>query len=289
MFWVQGCTESVTTHSQQAEITQETNEPQQQNGDNDRDLSGQIDLQKEQIKDINDELHNIRQICRKRISTKSIKDEVDKRAKEMTADIREQLEVLKKNNAQAFELKSNELTTQFTNNINKQLDITKTKLDKTMSQTKANEKLIDKQFNNFVILTSTVLGFITLIFLVGAVFKIVSSKRLISDSKQEFREWLDTGANIELLSRFEQTMINLEEECNGRIEVRINFLTLRQMSFESVSDKEEVFLLLTTELIEKPKLLYKPTFARLVNMDIDPEITSKAQKGLEKIEKNRKK
>lgn len=173
------------------------------------------------------------------------------------------------------------LNDRFRENINKKLESQQGQINQVQANAQNNERIIFSYLTAISLFAGSVIGLVALVLGIGAVRFYVDNKRLIDKMnkllEKQFNGW---RKNKEI--QIEQRMNNLCALLEQDLQHFSNLTILKKIIEDAPPIPEEVFPLLTP-LCENPKILYKPLLEKIKNLDIHPEITTKALEGLSKL------
>lgn len=146
---------------------------------------------------------------------------------------------------------------------------------KALSET--NEQAIENYLSTVALLTGCVIGLVALFLGIGVIKIYFDHQRMKAKINDQVKTW------------WEKRQANMEAKCTTvlrGIEKDLYdysyFLKLKMLIAQEEVDAGEVYPLITP-LCENPINAYKPTFEKIINKNINDEVTAKARKGLKKI------
>ena len=150
-------------------------------------------------------------------------------------------------------------------------------LVETKAKSETNEQAIENYLTTVALLTGSVIGLVALFLGIGVIKIYFDHQRMKAKINDQVKTW------------WEKRQANMEAKCTSMlrdIEKDLYnysyFLKLKMLIAQEEVDVGEVYPLITP-LCENPIKVYKPTFEKIINKNIDDEVTAKARKGLKKI------
>ena len=163
----------------------------------------------------------------------------------------------------------------------KKLTDINTSLDKYAERIDSAKRIADVQLVVITAIASIVIALVAICLGLG-VYKIyIDHKRLVEDAEKLTRETFDKWKN-EREAAMNTECENIVKSMQGNLQYFAYFLMLRELVAKGNMHSDEVYPLLTP-LVEKPSRMYKPIFNKIIELNINDEITRKAKEGVSKI------
>ena len=135
-----------------------------------------------------------------------------------------------------------------------------------------------------------VIGACGLVLGLGAYRSYVDNKRILGRMEKklerEFGPWL-TDKKKEHEQSMKEICSGLSKKYDNEMDQFTYYVRLRFIIKQPSPEAKEVYPLLTP-LSSNPRLEYEPLFAKIIELNIHPEINAKAQDGLNKLKKGEK-
>lgn len=146
--------------------------------------------------------------------------------------------------------------------------------------TNLNEKSISNHISVFSWITGLVIGIAGLVLAIGTIIFIRGNKEIIDRSEKNLEE--SESLLAKLTEQYEKGMAEIKQSYDVNMQQLAYFLGLRFLLEQPSPNPEKVYSQLTP-LIHNPRTEYASIFKKVIELDINSEITSKAREGLEKL------
>ncbi len=165
--------------------------------------------------------------------------------------------------------------------IDERLELQRKELEEVAINAKANGRKITFHFSIVSLFACGVIAVSGLVLGLGAYRSYVDNRQILGRMEKkldrEFGPWLDSKEK-ECKEMIEQ----LYNEYKSDSQQFLQFVRLKFIIDQPGPEADEVYPLLTP-LSSNPRLEYKPLFVKIIDLNIHPEITAKAQEGLNKL------
>jgi len=146
---------------------------------------------------------------------------------------------------------------------------------KALSET--NEQAIENYLTTVALLTGSVIGLVALFLGIGVIKIYFDHQRMKEKINDQFKTWRQK-MEADMEAKCTSMLIDIEKNLYDYS----YFLKLKMLIAQGEVDVGEVYPLITP-LCENPINAYKPIFEKIINKNIDDEVTAKVRKGLKKI------
>jgi len=165
--------------------------------------------------------------------------------------------------------------------INKKLSEINVSLDKYSERIESAKRISDVQLQVFTGVSSCVIALVAICLGFGAYKIYVDHKRLVNMAENLIKENLESW-KTEYEKTIKYECESIVKSIKGDLQDFEYFLMLRELAAKDAIHPDEIYPLLTP-LVQKPLLIYKPIFNKIVELNYNIEITNKAKEGLSKI------
>lgn len=169
--------------------------------------------------------------------------------------------------------------------IDEKLRLQRKDLEEVAVTTKANGRKMTFHFTIVSLFACGVIGVSGLVLGFGAYRSYVDNKRILGRMEKkldrEFGPWL-RDKKKEHEKAMKEICATLSTKYDTEMDQLMYHVRLRFIIQQTSPKAEEVYPLLTP-LSSNPRLEYEPLFAKIIELNIHPEITAKAQDGLTKL------
>lgn len=146
--------------------------------------------------------------------------------------------------------------------------------------TSLNEKSISNHISVFSWITGLVIGIAGLVLAIGTLIFIRGNKDVIDRSEKNLKECESLLAK--LTEQYEKGMAEVKQSYDVNMQRLVYFLGLRFLLEQPSPSPEKVYSQLTP-LVHDPRTEYASLFQKVIELDINSEITAKAQEGLDRL------
>lgn len=165
--------------------------------------------------------------------------------------------------------------------FNKEMTELKLALKETTFLAQSNEKRVSGYLFLVGLFTGILFGLVTLVLGIGVIKIYIDHKGMIEKIDRQlderFKEWWDNkGEEINGLC------LSMSNDLEKELQNFSYFLKLKMLLVQGDVNAEEIYPLVAP-LSEEPIITYKPVFEKLADLNIDEDITKKANEGLEKL------